>query len=113
MGGAEDLRHPALECRAAHVPPSVQLGSWRSGKPWPQPPHATTLLPPLSPSHSSVEQVRRSSFFHKSELTNASSSGLNRLKTDPEATRINFLLARLNATVSRRGSSRNSPDSSR
>src|SRR5262249_35058894 len=77
------------------------------------PPHTSTRFPPRSPCHNNVEQRRNSRFFHSSEFANASSSGLNRLKTDSDATRISFLLARLRATVSRRGSRRNSPDSNR
>src|SRR5262249_23352078 len=77
------------------------------------PPHTVTRFPPRFPSHSSVEHVRRSRFFHSSELANVSSSVLNSEKMLREATRIIFRFARLRATVSRRGSSRNSHEAIR
>lgn len=81
----------------------------QSDAPSEAPPHTTTLLLPRFPSHSFAVQVWRRRRFQSSEFANASSSGLNRLKTDSDATRMSFRLARLSATVSRRGSSKNSP----
>ena len=69
-------------------------------------------MPPRCPSHSSVEHDRSSRFFQRSELKNVSSSGLNSEKMLREATRIIFRFARLSATVSRRGSSKNYVSSS-
>jgi hypothetical protein len=58
-------------------------------------------------------QVRSSRFFHSSEFWKTSPSGLNSSKIVLDATRIIFRLARLRATVSRLGSSRNSLEASR
>ena len=76
------------------------------------PPHTVTRFPARSPSQSGVVQVRSSRFFHSCELRNTSSSGLKTEKMLREATRIIFRFARLSATVSRHGSSRNSLDAS-
>ena len=76
------------------------------------PPHLNPLPTPL-PLQSGAVQVRSSRFFHSSEFANVSSSALNSSKMVRDATRIIFRFARLSATVSRRGSSRNSLDASR
>src|SRR5581483_4604977 len=76
-------------------------------------PHTATFFPSLSPSHSSVEHVRSRRFFQGSELANVSSSVLNSEMMLLEVTKIILRLARLNATVKRRGSSRNSHEASR
>jgi len=76
-------------------------------------PHTVTSCPSRSPSHSLTVQARRSRFFQSWALAKVSSSALNRLNTEREATRIILRLARLSATVRRRGSSRNSLDASR
>jgi hypothetical protein len=72
------------------------------------PPHTATRRPRRSPSHSRSVQVRSSRFFQIRAFANVSSSGLNSEKMLRDATRIIFRFARLTATVSRRGSSRNS-----
>jgi hypothetical protein len=79
----------------------------------PFPPHTATCFPPRSPSHNKIEHVRSSRFFQSSELVNVSSSVLKSEKILREATRIIFRFARLNATVKRRGSSRNSLEASK
>jgi hypothetical protein len=86
---------------------SVTLG-WEA-----RPPHTVTDLPSFVPCHRQVVHVLSSRFFHSSELRKTSSSGLNSSKIVREATRIIFRLARLNATVSRRGSSKNLLEASR
>lgn len=58
-------------------------------------------------------QVRPSRFVHSWAFSNVSSSGLNNSNTLRAATSTIFRLARLTATVSRRGSSRNPADASR
>src|SRR5262245_59599002 len=94
-------------------PQGIQTSHFTRLAALPLPPHTATFFPLLSPSHSSVEHVRSRRFFQSSELANVSSSGLKSEKMLREATRIIFRFARLRATVSRRGSSKNSHETSR
>ena len=72
-----------------------------------------TGIPSRTPAQTRVVHVRSSRFFHSRALANVSASGLNSENTLRDATRIIFRLARLTATVSRRGSSKNPAEAKR
>ncbi len=103
-GCLRSQRHP----RALHV--RLRLLIFMTSLELPQ---TSTRRPPRSPCQRETVQVRRRRFFQSWELAKVSSSALNSSKTERAATSTIFRLARLKATVSRRGSIRNLPEASR